>query len=99
MAPRKAKKNQDDVGDDGDSGSNPEEQRKSPYRTNPNDHYDADMEKVNSERMFILKVNDSGEYGDLAKSFVIKGSSGSVYTVKISNNLKRSCTCQSAVSI
>lgn len=89
MAPRKAK-NQDGAG----------EQRKSPYRDKPNDHYEANMKKVNSERMFILKITDAGEYGDLAKSFFIKGSSGESYTVKIGNNLKKgSCSCQSAVSV
>ncbi len=96
MAPRKAKKNQGGAGDDDGHAS---ERRKSPYRDEPNDNYDANMGKIMSERMFVLKVTDSGEYGDPARSFAIKGSSGSAYTVNIANNLKGSCPCQSAVSI
>ncbi|OIW28371.1 hypothetical protein CONLIGDRAFT_632635 [Coniochaeta ligniaria NRRL 30616] len=94
MAPRKGKKNQGGAGDDGGHAG---EKRKTPYRAEPNDNYAANMKKVFSERMFILKVTDSGEYDDLARTFSIKGSSGSTYTVKISNNLKGSCSCESAM--
>ena len=93
MAPRKTKKTQDDAGQ---ADPIPGEKRKSAYRNEPNEHYDANMARVFSERMFILKATESGEYGDLAMSFSIQGNSESAYTVKIANKIK--CNCQSAVS-
>jgi hypothetical protein len=78
MAPRKAK---------AEAG----EKRKSPYRSEPNDHYEKNMNKIDSERMFITKITDSGEYGDIGRSFSINGNTGS-YTVKIGNKMDCNCT-------
>lgn len=68
------------------------EKRLSPYRDEPNDNYDKNMEKINSERMFITKITDSGQYGDLARTFSVHGSSGPPYTVDIGNKMRCNCT-------
>lgn len=72
------------------------EKRLSPYSSEPNDHYKKNMDKISSERMFIAKVVDSGQYGDLARSFIVYGSSGLPYTVNIGNKMDCNCTsCES----
>ena len=68
------------------------EKRKSPYRSDPNDHYQANMKKVDDERMFIINVTDSGEYGDSGRSFGIRSTSGSNYRVKIGHTMTCACT-------
>jgi hypothetical protein len=79
------------------SNTGDSEKRMSPYRSAPNDHYGKNMERINEERMFIIKITDAGEYGNGGRSFSIRSSTGdAVYTVKISH--KMSCTCTSFVS-
>jgi len=68
------------------------EKRKSPYRADPNDHYQANMKRINEERMFIINVTDSGEYGDNGWSFGIRGTTGSNYRVNIGHTMTCDCT-------
>ncbi|KAB5535333.1 hypothetical protein GE09DRAFT_1193211 [Coniochaeta sp. 2T2.1] len=102
MAPGKGKKNlaSTAVADGGSSPNTPKKtaQKAGPmYNEEPHKNYDKHMIKVTNDRMFIVKVVNSGYDGDVARhfSFVpVDGNDGG-YTVAIEGGKKMSCTCPS----
>jgi hypothetical protein len=98
MAPRAKKVQTSASADQAGSAGKPVEKRKVGYLHEPDDTYAPALEKIQSERMFVMKVTDKGEYGDVAMGFHIKsGTHGTIRDVTIGGVNK--CDCPSAVSL